>query len=279
MKSISKKNIKKTKFSKKNKTIHKTIHKTKIQKGGVFNNEDIGEIETIMREIVIDGGYNQSFNKVYHALALKLHPDKQVGKPDTAPEKYKAYFNIINDFNTWVKDHSELKGKTWNQIIKELKLQENLYELQEYYERNTFEKYFKGISFVDNVLKNIPNMIIYSGNDAGTVLVLIQNIQELLGTQFDELKNNTIKDLYLRFNIPSKESVRNSTSTSTNNSKQKKLELERDAIGKKIEKLIEEQIKLDTEITKLTSKSKLLEEKLKSEMENIETINNELSKL
>jgi hypothetical protein len=447
MKTISKKNIKKTKFSKKNKTIHKTINKIQIQHGGVFMKEHIGAIEQIMREIDID--YKQPFKTVYKQLVLILHPDKNFGKTDVEKATYERYFQIINDFNIWVKEYYNLNEIIWNQAIqsaksrannlnsrpsssadfppasnsssypprappinrdidilaslktleiyfydnncnypyhmkgelnfedvtldnldhncirfapeklilrdiiiklqkqfgeriiyrsiKDLKsiienntpsptpsshsasastspksessqaspaqeipsltLEEKFHKLQEYYEINKcYEKegHFQNRSFIDNTLNHLLQYMPFTTEKNPldmNIFKLTLNIKGHLGNQFDELKDKTIKDIYLQFNIPIKESNRKSTSTNINNSKKKKqleierlerkskLEKERDAIEKKIEKLIEEQIKLDTEITKLTSKFKILEENLKSEMENIETINNELSKL
>ena len=161
-----------------------------------------------------------------------------------------------------------------------LTLEEDFTKLQEYYDNNKckYQKNgkFLNISFIDNILNNLLNNIFFSVRfeDTNPVFQLTRNIKTVLGEQFDNLKDKTIKEIFIKFNIKSKNTNNNSKSSSKS-----KLEKEREKSEKTIQKLIEEQIDLESKITKLNTTLKKLEEELTTEMANLDTINDELSKL
>ena len=113
MKKYSKKNIKKSKVSKKN--------KTKLQRGGKFDDEHIEEHIQIIKEmmanedILVDNEYDTPVHKVYRKLALIIHPDRA---PEDKKEQYTVYFQVVNDFNVWVKAQTTMnENTTWRAAL------------------------------------------------------------------------------------------------------------------------------------------------------------------
>ena len=123
MKKFSKKNFKKTKVSKKN--------KTKLQRGGKFETNMADNIK-IIEEIMLttkdkDGNpltfkdenqnqmsiYKLPAHQAYQKLSRVIHPDKHTNEKD----KYTGLFQVISDFNTWIKDNKLSPETTWIQAI------------------------------------------------------------------------------------------------------------------------------------------------------------------
>ena len=114
MKKYSKKNRQKSKVSKKK--------NSNIQKGGAFETdieENIKTLKQIMTTITDDNGnllkiYESPAHTVFKKLSMKIHPDKHMENKD----KYTKLFQVIGDFDDWVK-RTLSPDTTWNEAIKE----------------------------------------------------------------------------------------------------------------------------------------------------------------
>jgi len=112
MKKYSKKQNKKNIVSKKK--------KTKIQRGGVFDDDKIEENIIKMEKIIEDTpSENDDYKAYFKILLLKYHPDKTTHKNENEEN-----MKLINDFNSWIKTHyvkEELDSLTWKKAIEKVK--------------------------------------------------------------------------------------------------------------------------------------------------------------
>ena len=159
MKKFSKKNLKKTKVSKKN--------KTKLQKGGAFEYDPSASRNTksiadkifslvILAKHIKGNDYNTiTYKNMFKALALASHTDKSVNN-DT------KNISIITEFNKWINDNTATKtlaNLTWVQAI------EKAYELLTDSAKTELNKRIDSLypySFFTNVTNNIANAIKFS---------------------------------------------------------------------------------------------------------------------
>ena len=124
----SKKNIKKSKVSKKY---------TKIQHGGNFEFNDIKTIEEIQKTFLEDIDCTKPIDIIYKQVVRLIHPDKILRilkvkypneskndiklKYDALEEKYGEYTKAVNSFKEWAEQNLS-EDITWDNAIKEAKI-------------------------------------------------------------------------------------------------------------------------------------------------------------